>query len=686
MTARTSQAPARDDGTPAQRHARLVAEIRRHDELYYVHDAPVISDAEYDALYAELQRLEQQHPELVTPDSPTQRVPGAALSVLAAVEHRLPMLSLANTYSREEVEEWFASVGEFLGGPAELRFSIEPKLDGVAVELVYEGGELVRAITRGDGRIGDDVTHTVRTIHGLPLRLGTPAPPPLLEVRGEVVMTHAAFRRVNEARLAAGEEPFVNPRNLASGTLKLLDPALAARRPLRFVAYGLGATEGFPVAGHRQAMETLAGWGVPTAGELATAGDLEHVLAFHDDLLARRDELRFDVDGSVIKVDDVALQARLGQRSRSPRWAIAYKFPARQATSIVRRIVVSVGRTGALTPKAVIDPVHVGGVTVENVTLHNRDEIERLGVKVGDRVLVERAGDVIPKIVAVTEHGEGEPFVMPDACPACGTPVEEVPGEVVVRCPNRACPGVLRRRIEHFVSRGAMDVDGVGEKLVEQLVERGLVRRLSDLYALTPEQLAALPRQGETSARNVVQALHESRTRPFARLLYGLGIRHVGEHVAAVVAARWPGVEALRGASREALEDVAEIGPVVAESLSEWLADADEQADLDRMLERGVAPAAEPAAARQGPLAGRTFLVTGTLSSMSRREATALIKSLGGRLLSGVSGGLDVLVVGDKPGSKLKKARELGTVEILEEPAFLALVGRESQERPAETS
>ena len=670
----------RAQGTPpadaAREYEALVAEIRRHDELYYQREAPVITDAEYDERFRRLEDLEARWPALVRDDSPTRRVGGAPVATLRSVAHRRPMLSLANTYSRDEVIDWQQSLTDFLAGKVEsIVFAIEPKLDGLAVELIYERGRFTRAITRGDGKLGDDVTHTARTIAGLPRVLTGDHPPERLEVRGEVIMTHADFEAVNARRRAEGEDTFVNPRNLASGTLKMLDPKQAAQRPLSFVGYGLGEVIGWEPASHTEAMAGLAGFGLPVAGELATHGSLDEVLAHHDALLARRDQLPFDVDGSVIKVDAVELQRRLGERSRSPRWAIAYKYPARQGRSVVREIQVLVGRTGALTPRAVIEPVHVGGVTIEHVTLHNADEIARLGVRVGDAVFLERAGDVIPKIIGVAESGGGPPFVMPSACPVCGTPVIDDPDEVVQRCPNRRCPAVLRRRIEHFVSRGALDVEGVGTKLVDQLVETGLVSGLSDLFALTAEPLAALPRMGELSAANAIAGLAAARTRTFGRFLFGLGIRHVGEHVAELVAQRFPSLGALRGATPEQLEDVAEIGPAVAASLAAWLADADEQRDVDRMLALGVAPTPPVAPAGDGPLAGRTVLFTGALQELSRKEAGELAKAAGGRLLSGVSKNLDVLVVGEKPGSKLKKAQELG-IEVLTEEAFLRLVGR----------
>ena len=674
MTPR-SKNPAEDPGQARSRHAELVKEIGRHDELYYSKQSPVIADAEYDALLRELVELEAAFPVLVSPDSPTRRVSGRPVSSLESVAHRRPMLSLSNTYGREDVMDWFTSVTDFLGdSAAEAVFNIEPKLDGVALELVYEMGVLVRAITRGDGKVGDDVTHTVRTISDIPDRLSGDATPPLLEVRGEVVMTHDNFQRVNAMRDKAGEERFVNPRNLASGTLKMLDPRIAATRPLDFMAYGLGETEGFEATGHADALRALELLGLRTAGNLACRGTLDEVLAHHDALLERRGDLPFDVDGSVIKVDDYALQQRLGERSRSPRWAIAFKFPAQTATSMVREIQVQVGRTGALTPKAVIEPTYVGGVTIEHVTLHNKDEIERLGIKVGDRVLLERAGDVIPKILSVTESGDGVPFVMPDRCPACETPVIDDPDEVVVRCPNRACPAVLARRVEHFVSRAALDVDGMGSKLVAQLVDEGVLTNLGDLYALTEEQLMELPRMGEVSAGNVIAGLEVSKTRPFARVLFGLGIRHVGQHVAGVIANHWRDFGALREVEFEQLEDVNEIGPIVAGSLMNWLSDEIEQEQIDRMLDAGLAPVmSAPATTGEGILAGRSFLFTGKLEQMSRREANEMVKGAGGRLVSGVSKSLDVLVVGEKPGSKLKKAEALG-IEVMAESAFLRLL------------
>jgi DNA ligase (NAD+) len=720
---------------PAARIAWLVAQVRHHDRLYHVEGAPVIADADYDALFRELADLERTHPELVQADSPTQRVSGAPVEGLVAAEHRTPMLSLQNSYEVADVHEWVESIADFLGAKlkdggkakegdaaeagagskagddasaaargAELVFSCEPKLDGVALEIIYEEGVLTRAITRGDGKVGDDVTHNVRTIRGLPQRLagargegasragggtsakapsrartaGAPAPPPLLEVRGEVIMTRRNFERVNRAREAAGEELFINPRNTTSGTLKVLDPAVAASRPLDMVCYGLGEADGLmgtatrAPAGHREAMEALAALGLPTALSLSVRGTLEEVLAHHDALLARRDELPFEVDGTVLKVDDFALQQRLGERSRSPRWAIAFKFPARQGTTVVLDIHVQVGRTGALTPVAVVAPVHVSGVTIENVTLHNRDEIARLGVKVGDRVLIERAGDVIPKIVGVTQHGSGEPWAMPDRCPVCGTPVEAPEREVVVRCPNPRCPAVLKRRIGHFVSRGALDIEGVGEKLIDQLVDGGHVARLADLYALDEATLAGLERMGETSARNVLAGIERSRTQGLARLVYGLGILHVGETVAEKLAEHWGTLEALRAASLEELQGVSGIGPSVAESVRAFFDDPEEAANLALMLERGVRPAA-PVRSAGGPLAGQTFLFTGTLAGLSRREAQERVKALGATLLSGVSANLSVLVAGDKPGSKLKKAQELG-VRVLDEAAFLQLI------------
>jgi DNA ligase (NAD+) len=687
-TGKGKESSGQADAAAAARVAELIEEIRKHDALYYQEDAPVISDAEYDALLRELGDLEQAHPELLRPDSPTQRVAGKPVSSLQSVEHRRPMLSLANTYSREEVLEWRKSIGEYLslkggslkggslkdGDDDELVLSCEPKLDGVAVEVIYERGKLTRAITRGDGKVGDDVTHTVGTIKGLPRTLKGRNPPALLEARGEVIMTHASFEQVNRAREEAGEELFINPRNLASGTLKVLDPAVAAARPLDMVAYGLGVTEGFEADSHSGALAALSELGLPTSGKLAVTGTVDEVLAHYDELLAKRDELPFEVDGAVIKVDDVSLQRRLGERSRSPRWAIAFKFPARQGSTVVLDIHVQVGRTGALTPVAVVAPVHVSGVTIESITLHNRDEIARLGVKVGDRVLIERAGDVIPKIVGVTQSGKGDAWVMPGTCPVCGTATQEVEGEVVVRCPNAACPGVLKRRVAHFVSRGAMDIEGVGTKLIDQLVDGGHVSRLADLYALDAETLAGLDRMGETSAANVLKFVETSRTRPFARLLYGLGIRHVGETVAETIAEHWPSLEALRAASEEALVDVSAIGPAVAASLRQFLDDPAEQENLDLLIERGVKPTApQRPATGGGKLGGRTFLFTGTLEQMSRREASERVKTNGGKLLSGVSKNLDVLVVGAKPGSKLKKAKELG-IEVLTEEEFLKLI------------
>ncbi len=676
MTADESK-NAPDPLQAGERLAELLAEVARHDRLYYDQDRPRISDVEYDRLLEELAKIESLHPELRRDDSPTQRVGGRPVSHLESVPHSVPMLSLANTYSREEVEEWHRGLFDFLGDDTELRFACEPKLDGVAIELVYQEGQFVRAITRGDGRVGDDVTHNVRTIRSLPFSLEGESVPSLLEVRGEVIMTRAHFDRVNHRREEAGEETFINPRNLAAGTLKTLDPAVASRRPLDLIVHGIGREEGLEETTHEERFARLQEMGLTTLGPLLCFGSLETVLAHYADLQERRDTLPFEIDGAVIKVDDVNLRQRLGERSRSPRWAIAYKFPAQRETTLVKEIHVQVGRTGILTPRAVVEPVHVGGVTIEYVTLHNRDEIDRLGIKVGDRVLIERAGDVIPKIVEVAVAGEGQAFVMPTVCPGCGSEVEDDPEEVAVRCPNRSCSAVVRRRIEHFVSRGAMDVEGMGKKLIEQLAAEGMVERLSDLFTLDVKALSALERMGDISAKNLLGSLEQCRTRPFSRLLYGLGVRHVGQHVAEVIVAHWGSVEELRGVDEEALTQVNEIGPVVAKTLLAWLEDEEEQADLDRMLSLGVEPATPVVIAPDGPLSGKSFLFTGSLEKVTRREAQEMVKGAGGTLLSGVSRHLDVLVVGDRPGSKKKKAESLG-IQIMDEETFL----REIESQP----
>ena len=655
----------------------LRREIATHDHLYYALDAPRITDAEYDALFRRLQAFESEHPELVTPDSPTQRVGSAPLTHFETVAHRQPMLSLQNVTSREEFEEWHGRVLRLLGRE-QVAYTCEPKIDGVAVELVYEAGRLTVASTRGDGLVGENVTAAVRTIRRVPLRLRdeTRPVPRLLEVRGEAFLPVAAFHRLNREREEAGETPFANPRNATAGSLKQLDPRVTARRPLDFVCHGAGTIEGATLDGHHALLAAFADWGLPDVGHVTRAAGVDAVAAHFARLETDRDTLPFEIDGLVVKVDDRELQELLGQVSRSPRWAVAWKFKPRQATTRVLRIFPSVGRTGVLTPAAELEPVQVGGVTVRNVSLHNMDEVERKDVREGDTILLERAGDVIPYVVKVlTERrtGAARPFRMPETCPVCGSHVQRAEGEVAYRCLGLSCPAKLKQSLYFYGSRGALDIEGLGEKLVEQLVDRGLVRDFADLYHLDEATLVDLERMGAKSARNLLAQLERSKRAPLPRFLAGLGIRQVGEATAKALALHFGSLDAVMAADEEALQAVRDVGPEVAASSAAFFAEPRNREVIARLREAGVAPT--PVEAETGPLTGKTFVLTGTLAAMSRPEATRRIEAQGGRVVSAVSGKVDYLVTGDDPGSKLDKARKLG-VEILDEAALLALLGR----------
>lgn len=658
-----------------KRAAALRVELAEHNHRYYVQGRPSIADAEWDGLFRELQRLEDAHPGLVTPDSPTQRV-GAPVSGVQKVRHSQPMLSLQNAFDADELREWEVSLrGHLKTASLDATFSAEPKLDGVSVEVIYEHGVLVQASTRGDGVVGEDITHNVRAIRTVPLRLRGDAPPARLEARGEAVMTRADFERLNTALLARGEEPYANPRNLTSGTLKQLDPALSKERPLRVIFYGIGQAEGLTVGTQRGLLEALEALGLKTGLDLATFGDIEEMAAAYDALSARRADLPFDIDGMVVKVDDLALRERLGFRSRSPRWAVALKFPAQQATTVVREITIQVGRLGTLTPVANLEPVFVGGVTVSRATLHNKDYIEKLDVRAGDTVFVERAGDVIPKVVSVVlEKRVGDPprFDAWDRCPICHSETVREGGDAVaIRCPNPDCPARVAARLEHFVSRGALDIDGCGPKRLAQFAEHGLVRTIPDLFRLRREDLLALDRMGERSADNLLAGIDLARARPLSRLLFGLGIPHVGETVAEMLATHFGSLEQLMAAAPEEIEAVKGLGEEVAASVGAWFRDPAHRALIRELTELGIRPTApEPkVAAIGGYFTGKSVLFTGTLERQTRTEAEAKVKRQGGRILSSVSKKLDCLVVGAKPGSKLKKAEALG-IEVLDETAF----------------
>ncbi len=656
---------------------RRVEELRRqihyHNYRYYVLDDPVISDAEYDALLRELKDLEARYPEIVTPDSPTQRVGAPPLDAFQPAEHAVPMLSLENAMDAEGLREFDARIHRFLGTEDPIVYACEPKFDGLAVELVYEEGRLVQGSTRGDGLVGEDVTVNLKTIRSIPLVLLGDAVPRLVDVRGEVVMPVEAFRRLNREQEEEGLPPFANPRNAAAGSVRQLDSSITARRPLEFFAYGVGRLEGITVGSHWELMERLGTWGFMVTEHRRRVTGIEPAVAYCLETEARRDDFPYEIDGCVVKVDSLELQERLGTKARAPRWAIAYKFPPRQATTRILDIIPSVGRTGAITPVAVLEPVEVGGVTVSRATLHNPDEIERKGILIGDWVVVQRAGDVIPEVVRpIPERrtGHERPFVMPDRCPVCGARVERPEGEVIPRCTGLNCPAQIKGRIRHFASRRAMDIDGLGTKLVDQLVDRGLVRDVADLFRLRKEDLVSLDRMAEKSAGNLVAAIERAKRPDLARFVYALGIRHVGEATAKALAEHFGTLEALMDASEEDLLQVPDVGPEVARSVRAFFSEPRNRESIRKMIEAGLEIRESRVAEGPRPLQGKTFVFTGALSSMTRNEAKARVEALGAKVSSSVSRRTDFVVVGADPGSKADRARELG-VPMLTEEEFL---------------
>jgi DNA ligase (NAD+) len=662
------------------RIAELTDELHAHAHRYYALDAPVISDAAYDALMRELEALERDFPELARPDSPTRRVGAPPLESFAPFPHPAPMLSLQNAFGDEELWEFDERVQRGLGAAGPIEYMTEPKLDGVALELVYRQGVLAVAATRGDGLTGETVTDNARTIKSVPLKLRPdlePRPPQELVVRGEVILEKESFARLNRQREEAGEPSFANPRNAAAGSLRQLDSRVTARRPLSAYAYA----PGLPVPGLGSQAELLAwlgraGFQVNPLSRLCRGPG--EALAAYRELLARRHELPYEIDGMVVKVNRFQEQASLGEVARSPRWAIAYKFPAVQETTEVEDIVIQVGRTGVLTPVAVLRPVRVGGVEVSRATLHNQDEVERKDVRVSDRVVIQRAGDVIPEVVAVLKDqrvGQPPPFRMPAACPACGGRVLREEDEAAHRCTNMACPAQRRERLLHFASRAGMDIQGLGEKLVAQLADRGLVGDPADLYALDQASLEGLERMGARSAQNLLAELTASRRRPLARLLFALGIRHVGEHVAGLLADAFGSLPALAEADEQSLVAVPGVGPEVARSVLGFFAEPANRAVLERLAAAGVEPLppARPAPTPDSrPLAGQTAVLTGTLTRLDRARAKALLVALGARVTGSVSRKTDLVVAGENPGSKLAEAERLG-VRVLDEAGLLAL-------------
>lgn len=656
--------------------------IRHHNYLYHVLDAPEITDAEYDRLLQELQLLERDHPDLVTPDSPTQRVGAEPISAFGTVRHKVPMLSLDNAFTEESLQSFHRRVKERLelSLDAEIRYSAEPKLDGAAVSLLYEDGRLVRGATRGDGTVGEDITHNLRTIKTVPLRLQGGKGPSVLEVRGEVYMPRARFKQFNELASSKGERTFVNPRNAAAGSLRQLDPRLTAERPLDIYVYAVGLFEGGLLPPQQsQVLDALQQWGFRVCPEREVVTGLEGCLDYYRRIGDRRDRLEYDIDGVVYKVDRLDYQRELGFVSRAPRWAIAHKFPAQEEMTVVRDVEFQVGRTGAVTPVARLEPVFVGGVTVSNATLHNMSEMQRKDVRVGDTVIVRRAGDVIPEVVQVLADrrpADARPVAVPDNCPTCGSAVVKVADEAVIRCTGGLfCPAQKIEALKHFVSRRALDIDGLGTKLIEQLVALKRLRTPADIYRLKRQELVDLQRVGGKSADKLLIAIEKSKDTTFARFLYALGIPEVGEATAIMLATHYGKLHSLLMATEEDLQQVPDVGPVVASRIRTFLNEKHNRAVIDELIELGVRwqdtePVARP---NEGPFVGKVFVLTGTLSSMTRDEAKAKIVSLGGKVTGSVSKKTDYVVYGENPGSKLTKAQSLG-VETLTEATFRKLL------------
>jgi len=652
--------------------------VRRHEHLYYVADQPEIADAEYDRLERELRELEAQFPELVTPDSPTQRVGERPSESFPTCVHRVPMLSLDNTYNEEELREFekriFRQVGE-----RKIDYVAEPKIDGLSMALHYEDGRLVRGVTRGDGVRGDDVTPNVRAIKSVPLTLTGEDVPHRLEVRGEVFLPRAQFDAINREREEREEEPYANPRNVASGTMKSLDAHVVATRGLRIYVYSVAQVEGVTIRSQWEALGRMAGWGLKTHPESRLCHGLEAVLTFCDEWREKRDALQYDIDGVVVKVDSFALQDELGYTSKFPRWAIAYKYPARRASTVVRAIEVYVGRTGKFTPVAHLDPVPLAGSTVGRATLHNEEEVARKDVRVGDTVLIEKGGDVIPKVVKVVDAKRPPgtaPWSPPQTCPVCGAQAVKPEGEVDRRCPNASCPAQIEQRLRHYARRDTMDIEGLGDVLVHHLVEKGLVKDFADLYRLTLEDLVGLERMAEKSGQNLLAQIEASKSRELRRLLYGLGIRFVGERAAMLLARHFRRVDAIAEAPVEEMESIYEIGPVVARSVREWFDREENQRLVARLKESGVRTEEQTTAApAEQTLKGQQFVLTGVLERMTRDEAKAAIEARGGRVTSSVSKKTTAVVVGKDPGSKADKAAELGVRRLTEEELATLLGG-----------
>ena len=657
----------------------LREEINQHNINYYVNDSPIVSDAEYDQLLRQLDELEKENPKFITPDSPTQRIGAAPLSEFQQLTHRLPMLSLANAMNSNELNEFDEQVKKGLGLEVEIEYVAEPKLDGLAVELIYEKGKFTHGSTRGDGTTGEDITQNLKTIRAIPLILLDNAPiPKILEVRGEVYITHSDFKKMNGKRLDKGEQAFANPRNCAAGSLRQLDPSVTAKRPLRIFCYAPGIIEGITFSSQKELLETFPKWGLPVNPKIEFGKGVDFLKGYYEKAEKFRNKLEYDIDGVVFKVNSFAHQDELGVRSRSPRWAIAGKLKSQQVTTKILNIEASLGRTGAVTPVAKLEPVNVGGVTVSNATLHNQNEIDRKDIRIGDTVLIQRAGDVIPEVLKVIlekRPGNTISYVIPANCPVCTHEVFRPEGEAVARCQNMECPAQVKGRIDHFVSKGCMDIDGFGTKLVDQLVEKELLKNVADIYSLNLIQLSELERMAEKSAKNIMDAITASKKSSMARFLHALGIRNVGEHASKVLEKSFSGnMNNLMDAEIEALTAIHEIGGIMAESIVDFFKDTSNRNVIQACLDAGIQFEAVEQI-QESEFTGKTFVFTGSLEKFSRKEAQYMVEKLGARASGSVSSKTDFLIAGPGAGSKLKKAEELN-IPVYSEDDFLDLISK----------
>jgi DNA ligase (NAD+) len=663
-----------------KRIKELRAQINYHNERYYRLDDPEISDAEYDRMMSELNALEKEFADYVdVSDSPTRRVGAAPLEKFKTVAHLTPMLSLSNAFSETDIREFDARIKRFLGTSENISFVIEPKLDGVAVNLIYEKGILTAGLTRGDGSVGEDVTQNLKTIRSIPLKLieNRDAPiPEEIEIRGEVYIEIDAFKKINKRRLHEGEPPFANPRNAAAGSLRQLDSMITAKRPLDIFCYGISTLKGKSLQNHQEALQTLSGWGFEVNPHIRQVKNIRECIEYYHDMARFRHELPYEIDGIVIKVNSLEVQNRLGTVSRSPRWAVACKFPAIQETTVIENIIIQVGRTGVLTPVALMKPISVGGAMVSRATLHNQDEINKKDIQIGDTVIIQRAGDVIPEVVKVIKskrNGSETPFKIPDTCPECGSRVVRLEGEAAHRCIGFACPARIRENIKHFASRGGMDIEGLGEKLVSQLLDTKTIEDPADLYYLTKEKLTKLERMADKSAINLLNALEQSKNPPLEKLIFALGIRHVGEHIAKILTREFKTLDGLVNATEERLQTIDGIGPEITESITKFFKETSNQKVIEKLRKAGVKPK-ETISKESADLSGKSFVFTGTLKSFTRDKAKEIIESSGGDVSSSITKRTDYVVAGESAGSKFDKAKDL-EITILDEEEFLKLVG-----------